>query len=332
MIRYLRPNEIDRQQWDDLLTRAPNGLIYALSWYLDIVSPGWAALVKEEAGRYVAVLPLPVRRKFGLSYLQQPVFTQQLGVFYEKTPTAADWQEFGYQIKKRFRYITKYAFNTTNTEADGPASLGLAGALTHTYHLSLQPTYPELLAGYRPNRRRHLRKAQAHSLVVESTTDVNLLIRIFDKNTAHRLTGMQGEAYEYPMLRALYSAASRAGLASMWQARPPAGGAVAIVFLLHFKQHIIYLFNCSTAEGKDKGAISVLIDDVLRQYAGQNFCFDFESQGVNSLERFYSSFGSKPAPFLTISANRLPWPVRQLKAARMALYQRLRSRPASDTS
>ena len=94
MLRHVRHAEIDRSQWDALINQAPNGLIYALTWYLDSVSPGWEALVKEVAGRYVAVLPLPVRRKYGFSYLLQPLLTQQLGLFYAETaaPTAADWQ------------------------------------------------------------------------------------------------------------------------------------------------------------------------------------------------------------------------------------------------
>ncbi|RZL16335.1 MAG: hypothetical protein EOO62_01560, partial [Hymenobacter sp.] len=126
MIRYLRSGEVDRPQWDALLTRAPNGLIYGLSWYLDIVSPGWAALVKEEAGRYVAVLPLPVRTKFGLKYLKQPLFAQQLGLFYLEEPTAADWQQIE-RLLRRFRFITQYAFNTSNQELLGPGQPGLAG-------------------------------------------------------------------------------------------------------------------------------------------------------------------------------------------------------------
>jgi len=332
MIRYLRPDDIDRQQWDDLLTRASNGLIYALSWYLDIVSPGWAALVKEEDGRYVAVLPLPVRRKFGLPYLQQPVFTQQLGVFYIEAPTPADWQEFGYQLQKRFRYIAKYAFNTANTEAFANEQPGLLTKVFQTYHLPLVPTYEQLLAAYKPTRRWCLKQARQRAIRVETTTDVELLIQLFDKNVAHKVAGIIGEAYEYRILRTLYAAASQRGMASLWQARVVTGEVVAMIMLLRFKDQITYVFSGATQTGKDVGAVTVLLDEVFRTYAGQAICFDFEAMDIANLVTFYSSFGSKPAPFLTISANRLPWPVRQLKAARMALYQRLRPRPSSDVS
>jgi hypothetical protein len=332
MLRHVRHHEIDRLQWDALISQSANGLIYALAWYLDIVSPGWEALLKEEQGRYVAVLPLPVQRKFGLRYLKQPLFGQQLGLFYVVPPTAADWAAVSRLLNKQVSYITRYAFNVANAELASPATLGMPGGLARTYHLSLRAPYPALWAGYRPERRRHLRKAQAHGLVVEPSTDINLLIRLFDENTAHRITGMLGEGYQYPLLRTLYGAASRAGLGTMWQARTPQGEVVSLMFLLRFKKNIIYLFNCSTAAGKAMGAVSVMLDEFFRQHAGQDLCFDFESPGVPSLERFYGSFGSVAAPYFYVSADHLPWPVRQLKAARMALYRRLRpQRPAPNS-
>ena len=328
MIRHVACQAIDRVQWDALVTQAPNGLIYGLSWYLDIVSPNWEALIKEERGRYVAVLPLPVRRKFGLRYLQRPLFTQQLGLFYLEPPTAADWTQLGDLLRQQFIYITKYEFNVGNAAVAGPASLGLTGALARTYHLSLQPSYPELWASYRPERRRHLRKAQQHALVVEPTTNIDLLVRLYDENIAHRFVRVQGEAYEYRILRTLYSTARQAGMASLWQASSTEGEVIAMMLLLNFKQHIIYMVSCTTVVGKASGATSVLIDSFLRQHAGQVICFDFESPGIPGMERFYSSFGSVPVTYFTVVSDQMPWPVRQLRAARMAMYRWLRPRSA----
>ena len=328
MFRHVRPANINRPQWDALITEAPNGLIYALSWYLDVVSPGWEALVKEEGGRYVAVLPLPVRRKFGLRYVQQPLFAQQLGLVCLALPTAADWVQLGLLLRQQFIYITQYAFNTGNAAVATPAALGLLGAPARTYHLSLRPTYPELWAGYRPERRRHLRKAQPHALVVEPTTDIDLLIRLYDENIAPRFLGVQGESYEYRIIRGIYGVGSQHRMASLWQARTAEGEVMAMMLLLHFGQQTIYLVSCATASGKALAATSVLIDSFLQQHAGQAAYLDFESPEVPGIERFYGSFGAGQVPFFTVVSDQMPWPVRQLKAARMALYRRLRPRPA----
>ncbi len=330
MLRYISHAEIDRLRWDELINQAPNGLIYALSWYLDIVSPGWTALVKEQQGRYVAGLPLPERRKFGLRYLKQPLFAQQLGLFYLEPPTPADWQQVAGLLRKQYRFVTEYAFNTANTDLLGQGQPELAGSIFTTYHLDLRAGYAQILAGYKPNRRWRLNQARRRELRIEPTQDIDRLVQLFAENTASKIYGLIGESYEYRILRALYARAHQAGMAEMWQARSNSDEVVAMILLLKFNKKIIYLFSGATIVGKAAGAISVLLDETFRAYSTQDMCFDFEARDVPGLVEFYSSFGSKKAPFLTITADRLPWPVRQLKAARMALYRRLRPRPAAD--
>jgi hypothetical protein len=332
MLRHVRHTEIDRSQWDALINQAPNGLIYALTWYLDSVSPGWEALIKEEAGRYVAVLPLPVRRKFGFSYLQQPLLTQQLGLFYLEAaaPTPADWQQVGELLQQRFRYITRYSFNTANVEAQqGLATDAFAQVTFTTYHLALRRPYAEVLAGYTTKRRSTLSQARRQPLLVEPGTDIEMLIELFKTNTVAKMPGGVSEE-AYRLLRRLYAAASEAGLASLWQARLPGGQVGAMLLLFRFKNNLTYLFAAADAAAKQAGAPTVLLDEVLRAHAGQDLCFDFEAPQVESVANFYRRFGAQAVPFLTISLNRLPWPVRQLRAARMALVRRLHRPSAPD--
>ena len=322
MMHYVRHNEIDRPQWDALIEWAPNGLIYALSWYLDVVSPGWTALVKEVGGQYVAVMPLPERTRLGFRYLKQPLFAQQLGLFSLAPATPADWQEVGRLLKRRFRFVTRYAFNVGNAELLRTETFGGLTTAFKTYYLSLQPTHAQLLAGYKANRRWRLNQARRRGLHVAPTTNVDLLIQIFHENTAAKIYGVVGEAYEYRLLRTLYARAAEKGLAEMWQAQSADGEVVAMILLFKFNKRLTYIFNSSTAAGKETGAISLLLDNVFRTYAGQKLCFDFEAPEVANIAHFYGSFGSVEMPFPTIHYNRLPWPVRLLKAARMRLYRR----------
>ena len=78
MIKLYANNEINKRKWDSCVADSQNGLIYAYAWYLDIVSPNWSALIKED---YKAIFPLPIKKKLGISYISQPLFTQKLGLF-----------------------------------------------------------------------------------------------------------------------------------------------------------------------------------------------------------------------------------------------------------
>lgn len=335
MLRHIRHAEIDRLQWDALINEAPNGIIYALTWYLDIVSPGWEALIKEEGGRYLAVLPLPVQTKFGWKYLKQPLLTQQLGLFYapDALPASADWQQVGALLRQHFRFITRYAFNTGNQVAlsDGWPDPMFGRATFSTYHLSLRLPYAELQAGYTANRRWRLNQARRRGLAVEPSTDIDALIKLFKENTVDKIYGGVGDE-AYHLLRVLYAAASQRGLAALWQGRPPGGAVGAMILLFRFKTQLIYLFSAADAAGKKNGSISVLLDAVVQAHAGQDLYLDFEAPQAESVVHFYRSFGPVAAPFRTISLNRLPWAVRQLKAARTALVRRLRLADGSGPS
>jgi hypothetical protein len=48
MIKYLRQDEINVDKWDQCISHSVNGMIYAFSWYLDIVNNRWEALVEGD--------------------------------------------------------------------------------------------------------------------------------------------------------------------------------------------------------------------------------------------------------------------------------------------
>ena len=108
MIRFLEHKEIDKAAWDQHLEACLNPLIYARSWYLDIISPGWAAMVY---GDYETFMPLPVKTKFGIKLIIQPPMAQQLGVFYKKSD--AQVSALVDAIPKTFRYL-HLALNEAN--------------------------------------------------------------------------------------------------------------------------------------------------------------------------------------------------------------------------
>ena len=101
MIRYIAHNQIDTQRWNECIAQSPDGLVYAWSWYLDTVHPGWEALVEDD---YETVMPLASSRKFGINYLFQPFFTQKFGVFGKKEVSEAKIKEFFEAIPEKFKF------------------------------------------------------------------------------------------------------------------------------------------------------------------------------------------------------------------------------------
>ena len=57
MIRFFENKDINKQNWDKCLEQSGSAKIYAYSWYLDIVSPNWKALIQDD---YTSIFPLPI--------------------------------------------------------------------------------------------------------------------------------------------------------------------------------------------------------------------------------------------------------------------------------
>ena len=110
MIKVLKHNKIDKKSWDDCIHKSFNGNVYALSWYLDIIHPEWDALVENN---YERVMPLTNSKKFGLSYMFQPFFAQQLGVYSTSQLSQEDVERFINAIPKQY-LLTQYRLNSYN--------------------------------------------------------------------------------------------------------------------------------------------------------------------------------------------------------------------------
>ncbi|KAA5539255.1 GNAT family N-acetyltransferase [Adhaeribacter rhizoryzae] len=319
MPRYFSNRQINYAAWDACVAASEQRLVYALSWYLDVVSPGWAGLVEEQDGQYVAVMPLPIKQQFGIHYLAQPLFCQQLGFF--AITNAVQPKQFVAAIKRHFSLISKYTFNTSNTFLLNPEEKSDLHVYQHyTHHLNLNQSYEAIYQNYSRDRKLNLKRSQKAGLIIRESTDIEILIRLFKEDAATRIRGGVSEA-AYGQLQQLYQVLAAKGLATLLYTQTSAGEIDAGCLFVTYGQKIIYLFNAASIAGRSRNGRSLMLDYMIQKYAGQPYIFDFESPAdISSIIRVYQGFGAEPAPFYTITQNNLPVPLKFLKKARQFLY------------
>jgi hypothetical protein len=110
MIRRLKYHEIDFQKYTKCLENSVQRNWYAKKEVLDQLSENWEILMFED---YKAVLPIPLKKKFGINFVIMPLFCQQLGVFSEKDDTGIN-DQFLQFLKKNYT-ILLYSFNDRNS-------------------------------------------------------------------------------------------------------------------------------------------------------------------------------------------------------------------------
>jgi hypothetical protein len=307
VIRYIKHNEIDKKKWDECIAHSFNGIIYGYSWYLDIVCPGWEALVEED---YRKVMPLTGRSKLGIRYLYQPFFTQQLGVFSVDKLTGNDVARFLDAIPAHFKLV-EISLNTFN-KLDDPAGYEMKRSLTH--ELDLIPSYETLHAQYSNNAKRNLKKGIKNGLTLAGFVSPGEVIALFKSGKGKEVSSFTGN--HYAILALLINECMSRGVGQVWGANDKEGKLCAGCFFVESNGKSIFLFSGRSAEAKANGAMFFLIDRFIAQNAQRNLVLDFEGSNDPNLARFYKSFGSKECVYLQVRKNNLPALIRWLKKAK----------------
>lgn len=306
MIRYIKHNEIDRAKWDECISHSFNGVIYAYSWYLDIVCPGWEALVEED---YRKVMPLTGRSKMGINYLYQPFFTQQLGVFSLDKLAGNNVTDFLLAIPSRFKLI-EISLNIFNKPGHAEGFV-LKPSLTH--ELDLISSYDQLYKQYSENAKRNTKKAIKHQLTIAEKVKPKEVIALFKGTKGKEVESFRETHYE--MLERLIAECVRRGNGQMWGVNDKSGKLCAGAFFIQSNGKVIFIFSGRSDEAKGNGSMFFLIDRFIAANAQRNLILDFEGSNDPDLARFYKGFGSKECVYLQVRKNNLPPLIRWLKKA-----------------
>ena len=305
MFRYLPHEQIDKRAWDACVSNAIQSELYAYSWYLDVVSPRWNAFVSSAAGGYQAVMPLPTLKRYGICYVSQPLFAQQLGVFSTVAISPQAWQALWAMLDEHYSLVAHYQFNTANT-AEMPLSLlpsGWAVKALHTHYLPLYQPYQQLWANYTPDRKTNLKRAYQQNLRVVESTDLAPLIAMFDQSVSHKI-GIHPKSYTW--LTSLHEALAQRQKVRLLYTQHPNGKLGSGVMLAFHQHKIIYLFNAAYPWARASNGRTLLLDRTFKEYAQSPLVFDFESPELPNISHFYQSFGSTPQTIRQISYNHLP--------------------------
>lgn len=295
MIRYLDRGEIDAKKWDEVIAHSLAETLYPYSWYLDASADNWSALVMDD---YRFVMPLVWRRKYGIRYLYQPLFCQQLGVFSREFADPVMVEEFIVNMIRRFRFGV-INFNAKNMVGEKKRREVYDKA---NYVLPLSESYANLSKSYSVNARRNLKRSMELERSVETDIAVDEMMAFKKENDLVNKTDAQ-----YMRMQEQFDSLAKTGMGKVFGLRDE-DGLVAAAFMAFSKTRVIYLLSVSNARGKQQRAMFRIVDEVIRSHAGSSLTLDFEGSNIPTIARFFAGFGAKPEVYQSVTFNRLPVP------------------------
>ena len=297
MIQYLENKHINKEKWDACLEHSVNSRIYAYSWYLDMVHPEWSALVMDD---YQAIFPIASRKKLGIRYAFQPVFTQQHGLY---TPLLLTHQLLDSFLKKLISLFPLIQINLNSYNRTQQYQNLIKQQVNH--ELDLISTHAGLKKYYSKNLKRNLKKAQKTQLSIFKNIQPNAVITLFKENKGKKLKAFSENDYQ-TLNRLIYKAIKK-NKVEIWGVFTPENNLCAGAIFIKNQGRFTFLFSATNQEARDNGAMSYLIDSFIEAHATTKSILDFEGSNDPNLARFYKSFGSTVVQYPYFFYNHLPW-------------------------
>lgn len=281
---HLRNNEIDFERWDSVISNAYNSLAYAYSWYLDVVSPNWEALVTSD---YKYVMPLPVKTKYKIPYLVQPALTQQLGVFSDNKISRETIDIF---IKEIPYYSYEINLNAENYSDKATAFPNLM--------LDLQDIYDDIRNHYSKNTIRNIEKAEKLNLQIQFGIPKKKFIELYNE------TKKNYHVVKTELLETLIEIGIENKQIEIAGVYSNENKLIAAGCFLISGERIINLLPVSNNEGKSSSAMFLLINTLIQRNCNQQKWLDFEGSRIEGVLRFYRGFGAENQPYYVLKRLR----------------------------
>ena len=296
-IQYVDHHQIDPTKWDSAILRSPHPLAYGLFEYLNAVCESqWDALIYND---YESVFPLPFKKKFGIKYIVQPVFCQQLGAFGSNVNVRTN--DFLSAIPKRFLRVrlqlNPYFDQTNEIESIQTKPAGIIASsrkLTTKTNMTIQLSQP---LDYNKDCKKNLHRLAELPIEYKiNAISIREAIDTYRKAWGKQNPEIEDEHYQL-FANACTDKLSFTVTAHHQKEGDLLGAAIFLITPENTKRSLHYVCAGPTEAGKSIGVMHGIIDFILNRYKGENMLFDFEGSSIASVASFYKKFGANEEPF-----------------------------------
>ena len=295
-ITRIQHQDIDFKKWDQTILDSETPFVFAQSFYLNATCPQWDALV---IGDYESVFPLTHKTKFGFTYLPQPPFTSQLGVF----------GKVNLEIEQLFfNYITQH-YKLIDVELNVSNKI-VSEFITpkNTYVLNYQSEYK-----FNQNTKRNINKAIENGFVVERVEDKDVL----PLSQKYLNPFLEGEVNLTKSTVALLDDLLKNSIKSKtlytFKVLDKHQTIKALGHFICNGKHALYLKGTNFDKAENSGSMHLLMKYAIEFFANKASLFDFGGGSKQGLANFYMGFGGEVCTYSFLQVNRLPWLIKFIK-------------------
>lgn len=296
-IKYTAGREIDTEKWNQGIRKAFNGNIFAYAWYLDVISPGWNALVSDD---YRMVMPLPEGTFMQRPALIHPFFSGPLGIYSSEILSPGVVASFVKRIPPKYCTI-RLKLNKYNKLAQTEA---LTCKNTAGYDMDLISSYNKIKAGYDPEINRQLKQSRASNLSFLSGVRPNDLIMLYQqyKNNIPLLKPDQVNT-----LRQLIAIILRYNMGEIVAVYDRHNNLCAASLFTYSHEKATCVFFAGAPAGDKNYAFSFMLDSFIREHSGKGIILELLNEAMYGKQAIIEGMKFKAHKNIELEKNTLPW-------------------------
>jgi hypothetical protein len=172
------------------------------------------------------------------------------------------------------------------------------------YILPLQQPYQNIEEKYKKDLKNNLKKSAKENLKYSTKEKIELAIILYQKYYLHRTPHIKEPDYKRflnlcKQLLPKEMVFTRSVLNEVNQI-------LSIGIFLFDGKRIYNILNTTTEEGKLKESNPYLLDQVIKEFSGNDIIFDFEGSDIEGIKFFYEKFNPVNEPYFFYHYNNLP--------------------------
>lgn len=315
----------NQNKYAELCGQNPSIPIFSKDWWLDAVAgeENWNVALAADHGEIVGSLPYCMRKnRWGEPSIVMPPLTQTLGPWlkYPRNNKLATQLSFEKQVMAELiqqlpevRYFQQN-FHYSITNWLPYYWKGFEQTTRYTYLIDHLQDLDDVFGRFDKKLAGDIRKAEkdlkvAESDDIESYYQINQLT--FEKQ--HK-----NIPYDISIVKKIDGACKKHNCRKIYFAIDQNSDIHAVLYLIWYEESAYYLMGGMNPKFQSRGAMSFLLREAIRFASTITNRFDFEGSMMETVERFFRSFGAKQMPYFAVT--------REEKSFRKMLVQALSKR------
>ncbi len=275
------------------------------SWLDSVCEDGmeWDVILYEKGGEIWGSFVYVIKKKYGFTLITMPKLTQILGPYIKYPKGQKYYRKLSWE-KEIMNYfidnLPKFDYFNMNFHYSITNWLpfywkGFKQTTRYTYVIEKNLTIDELSKEFETDIRRRRRKAEKLGIIIEESNNLEILYDLVNSTFKRQSINVP---YSFGFLEKIYKSnknSIKINLAK-YENKYVAGNLLLVDDL-----SVIYLIGGIDSDYKDLGAMDLIQYESIKFTLNNGKIFDFEGSMLESIEKYFRSFGAVQKPYFQIT-------------------------------